>query len=228
MKIAVIVAMRDELPIDKIKDLIISQKEILGFEFIQIKNNKHDVIITYSKIGKANAAACTALTINEYKPDLIINIGCAGCVDRDINIFDTIVVEKYFYTDVDATKFGYKMGQVPQEKEYYSFNAELNKEVKNIIGNCYIKNIGTSDSFITNENYKDYANLDLVSCVDMEAASIAQIVSKTNIKLISIKIVVDSIYRKIESREKWNNELKKIQQNLIDTILKIINEIKWK
>ncbi len=227
MKIAIIVAMKDELPITKIQKEITKKTNILGYEFLEVKHKKHNVIIAYSKIGKANASACCSLLINKYKPDIIINIGCAGCVDKDVNIFDTILVDKYYYTDVDATKFGYQVGQVPQEKEFFKFDSKLNKKVQSILkeAKLKIKNVGTSDSFITDENYKNYFNLENVSCVDMEATSIAQVVSKTNIKLISIKIIVDSIYKKIESKEKWNDDLYKIQQNLIDLVMKLIEEL---
>ncbi len=227
MKIAIIVAMKDELPIDKIKKQITKQKTIFGYEFLEIKNKKQNLILAYSKIGKANASACTSLLLNEYKPDIIINIGCAGCVDKDINIFDNILVDKYYYTDVDATKFGYELGQVPQEDKYYQFDSKLNKKVQSILKemNLKIKNVGSSDSFITNENFKKYSNLEKLSCVDMEATSIAQVVSKTKTKLISIKIIVDSIYKEIESKEKWYEDLYKIQQNLIDMIMKLTEEL---
>ncbi len=227
MKIAVIVAMKDELPLHKLEKQIKKTTKILDYEFVEIKNNKKDFVICYSRIGKANAAGATSLLLEKYKPEYIINIGSAGCVDKELNLFDIILVDKYYYTDVDATKFGYKVGQVPQEKEYYQFDKKLNTQIKKALKEykLNLKNVGTSDSFVTLENHQGYQNLDQVSCVDMEATSIAQVVSKTNTKLISIKFIVDSIYKKIESKEQWDQDLFKIQNSLIDMVTKIIEEI---
>ncbi|MEX5941702.1 5'-methylthioadenosine/S-adenosylhomocysteine nucleosidase [Mammaliicoccus sciuri] len=95
--------------------------------YFSYKGNIEDkqVVLAQSGIGKVNAAITATLLINEFKPDLIINTGSAGSVDSELNIGDIIISNKVYYHDVNATAFGYKLGQVPSMPEFYETDKEL-------------------------------------------------------------------------------------------------------
>jgi len=75
MKVAIIGAMEEEVSLlrDQIESLT---TEIHGgFEYYLGKINQTDVVLLRSGIGKVNAAISTALLINLYEPDYVINTG---------------------------------------------------------------------------------------------------------------------------------------------------------
>ena len=201
--IGIIVAMDEEINLVHPEVKVINASKILGFKFIECAYKNNKLIVCYSQIGKANAAAATSLLLEKFKLDLIVNIGCVGAVNESLEIFDCVIASSFQYVDVDATQFNYELGQIPKELKTFSFNDSLNQKVCEVIQykNAKLLPIGSADSFVTKDNYKNYFNLKDVYCIDMEATSIAQIIHKTKIDFVSIKFVVDSIYKTITSRE---------------------------
>ncbi len=224
--ILVIVAMKEELDIF---DNNWKHNIFKNIEYYQGKISNKNIIVCFSKIGKANAAYCIGTMINEFNPNLIINIGSSGSINKDIFIDDIVIGDKFIYLDVDATIFNYKLGQVPQEKHFFETNNEsLNKIFNSLKDNYKLKigTIGTSDSFLTKSNYKKYKNIineHHILCADMESTSIAQICDKLNKNLLSIKLVVDSIFNKKYNYKKWDSDLENKKPSIEKLLLEIIN-----
>jgi adenosylhomocysteine nucleosidase len=64
----------------------------------------------------------TALLINRFKPELVINTGCAGGVNPAgltpiLNFGDVVVSSALVYHDFDISPFGYAAGQIPGMKD---------------------------------------------------------------------------------------------------------------
>ena len=107
--IGIIGAMEEEVEI--LKSAIENKETIKKAHVIFYKGHLEgkEIVLAQSGIGKVNAAITTALMINDFKPDLIINTGSAGAIDPNLNIGDIIISNKVYYHDVNATAFGYKM-----------------------------------------------------------------------------------------------------------------------
>ena len=73
-----------------------------------------DVVIVRSGIGKVNAAACTQILVDDFKADYIINTGIAGSLKAEIDIADVVISSDVLHHDMDATGFGYPLGQIPR------------------------------------------------------------------------------------------------------------------
>lgn len=71
------------------------------------------VVFARAGIGKVNAAICTQVLISNFGAELIINCGIAGAISKELSVLDIVISEKAFQHDVDATYFGYKLGQIP-------------------------------------------------------------------------------------------------------------------
>ena len=56
-----------------------------------------DIVLTQSGIGKVNVAISTTLLIEQFKPDLIINTGSAGALDKALNVGDVVVSDRVMY-----------------------------------------------------------------------------------------------------------------------------------
>lgn len=227
--IGFIIAMDSELSnnfkVDKDCNIHVSNNQ----KYYIFNNNNKSFVLTFSGIGKANAASTTMNMIKTFNTKKIINLGVVGSHDISTNIKDCIIVKSFYYLDVDVTAFGYKLGQVPQEKERYDSSLEINEKIIEIFNNNFINfkstNIGTIDSFICRNNFFKLknANFDLVSIIDMESTAIAQICDKNNVQFSSIKIVSDNLNKDEPSSNQFNFLLKELSFELTKILFLIID-----
>jgi len=75
----------------------------------------YGTIVHFTGVGKINAAAETEKIINDSKPELIINYGTAGAVNK--NISGLVEVTGFVDRDMDATPLNFKLGQTPYETD---------------------------------------------------------------------------------------------------------------
>ncbi|CAG7913559.1 5'-methylthioadenosine/S-adenosylhomocysteine nucleosidase [Mammaliicoccus sciuri] len=195
--IGIIGAMEEEVEI--LKSSIENRETIQIAHVIFYKGNIEDkqVVLAQSGIGKVNAAITATLLINEFKPDLIINTGSAGSVDSELNIGDIIISNKVYYHDVNATAFGYKLGQVPSMPEFYETDKELIDLAKSSIEqldlNGIVGEVATGDSFIGSIDQRKVikSNFPTAGVVEMEAGAIAQTCYQYNVPIIVTRAVSD-------------------------------------
>ena len=195
--IGIIGAMEEEVKI--LKSSIENRETIQIAHVIFYKGNIEDkqVVLAQSGIGKVNAAITATLLINEFKPDLIINTGSAGSVDSELNIGDIIISNKVYYHDVNATAFGYKLGQVPSMPEFYETDSKLIDLAKSSIEqldlNGIVGEVATGDSFIGSIDQRKVikSNFPTASVVEMEAGAIAQTCYQYNVPIIVTRAVSD-------------------------------------
>ena len=93
--------------------------------FTRGKIENQEVVLVQSGIGKVNSAIATAFIIDRYRPDFVINTGSAGGLNTALHVGDVVVADKVAYHDVDATAFGYSVGQVPQMPHYYTADKKV-------------------------------------------------------------------------------------------------------
>lgn len=140
-----------------------------------------EVVILQSGIGKVNAAVGTAIMLEHYRPDAIINTGSAGGFAEDMRIGDVVVSSEVRHHDADVTAFGYELGQLPDMPPAFAADAELRRVAQQAIDSLddvKVRDglITTGDSFMADPervNATRAAFPDMLA-VDMEAAAIAQ------------------------------------------------------
>lgn len=204
--IGLIIALGYELDISNFDYEIIKQDNQIYY----ILNNK--VILTYSGVGKVNAAISTTLLVKNFNIKNIINIGLAGSCNKSINVGDINLVAECQYGDVDVTcDNSYAINQIPYEKKYYQVD-EINKEtLSNILKANKIDFVSgrsiTIDSFVTNLNKSHFHELETKDAysIDMEAMAIAQACNLLNTKFNSIKVISDNIYKNNNHSDFQNN-----------------------
>ncbi|WP_239703672.1 MULTISPECIES: 5'-methylthioadenosine/adenosylhomocysteine nucleosidase [unclassified Mammaliicoccus] len=195
--IGIIGAMEEEVEI--LKSAIENKETIKKAHVIFYKGHLEgkEIVLAQSGIGKVNAAITTALMINDFKPDLIINTGSAGAIDPNLNIGDIIISNKVYYHDVNATAFGYKMGQVPGMPESYTTENHLIKSARSTIEelelNGVVGEVATADSFIGSLEQRRVIKetFPTVSVVEMEAGAIAQTCYQYEVPIIVTRAVSD-------------------------------------
>lgn len=196
-KIAIIGAMPQEVEI--LRNLMLEEKvsEIANCKIFEGKINNRPVAVLQSGIGKVAAAMGTALLIQLFKPDMIINTGSAGGLDANLNVGDVIISTEVRHHDVDVTAFGYEKGQLPANPAAFLPNAELvevaKKQAEKLGLNAVSGLICSGDAFINGADKIAQIRADFpqVAAVEMEAAAIAQVCHAMNIPFVVVRAISD-------------------------------------
>ena len=180
----------------EIKD--IKSNVINGISFFTGKFNDKDVVFVQSGIGKVNAAITATLLIEKFEVNEVIFSGVAGSLDEKLKVGDVVIGRDIVQHDVDATAFGYKMGQIPQMKEWaFESDKELIEKTGNIFDfdhHIFYGRILTGDQFVSKKDLKIQLGKDFEAlCVDMESGAVAQVCTRLGVKFLIIRSISDSI-----------------------------------
>lgn len=197
--LGIIGAMMEEVA--QLKD-IMEQAEVVtvaGMDFYKGKISGKDVVVVRSGVSKVNAAVCTQILIDRFHVDAIINTGIAGSLKAEINIGDIVLSTDAVQHDVDATTFGYRLGQIPQ-MDTFSFPAdehliriakECCERVNQDIG-VHTGRIVTGDQFISDKEKKHWISETFEGyCTEMEGAAIAQTAYLNKIPFLIVRSISD-------------------------------------
>ena len=196
--IGIIGAMEPEVALLRQQINDVSSTELGGYTFYSGKLANMQVVLVQSGIGKVASALATALLIQQFKPDAIINTGSAGGFDPELEVGDVVISTEVRHHDVDVTAFGYEIGQVPQMPAAFSAHPALVQAAEQSIqalGYCKTKKglIATGDSFIC-----DPARIAVIRqqfptmlAVEMEGAAIAQVCHMLNTPFVVIRSLSD-------------------------------------
>ena len=106
----------------------LQNKEVVkcgGLEFNHGFLNSKEVVIVKSGVGKVNAALCVQTLVNKFNVTQIINTGIAGATGKGLGVFDFVISSEVAYHDVDVQIFGYKVGQVPGQEQFFVADEQL-------------------------------------------------------------------------------------------------------
>lgn len=198
-KIGVIGAMEEEV------SLLIGQmkskktKVMAGMEFNHGKLWDKEAVVVKSGIGKVNMAICTQILVNCYGVDAVINTGVAGGLYEKLNVGDIVISSDVVQHDVDASGFGYKLGEIPR-METSEFTADkalikLAKESCELVNpeiQCFVGRVATGDQFISSNEKKQWIidNFDAY-CAEMEGGAMAQTAFLNKVPFVVIRAISD-------------------------------------
>lgn len=170
-----------------------------GMEFSEGTFGGHPVVIARCGIGKVHAALCVQILVDVFNVTHVINTGIAGSLDARIDIGDLVVSTDVMHHDVDATIFGYALGQVPGIKTV-AFEADTRLAQAVAKAACEVAptitvhagRVVSGDQFIANDEVKAR----LVSqfdgrCCEMEGASIAQACHLNGLPFVVVRAISD-------------------------------------
>lgn len=227
MKIAIIGAMEEEVALLRDKIANQSVETIAGCEFTRGTMEGAEVILLRSGIGKVNAAMSTAILLERYQPDYIINTGSAGGFNPSLNVGDVVVSSEVRHHDVDVTAFGYEYGQVPQLPAAFVANEKLVQiadscahEIEDI---QVVKGlIATGDSFMHDPIRVEFVREKFtdLQAVEMEAAAIAQVAYQFNTPFVIIRSLSDIAGK--ESNISFDQFLEKAALHSATLVMKIV------
>ncbi|NLM25566.1 MAG: 5'-methylthioadenosine/adenosylhomocysteine nucleosidase [Firmicutes bacterium] len=199
MTIGIIGAMSEEIAglVSQLKNK--TETKLAGLTFYQGKLNLKPVVIVQSGIGKVNAAMCTQILINCFKTKAIINTGVAGGIDPAVKIGDVVISTEALHHDMDATAFGYQLGQIPQMQiSHFPADQSLQQlaftKAQQILqpNQVHLGLVASGDQFISSLQQKEHIGKHFqASCVEMEGAAIAHVAYLNQIPYVIIRIISD-------------------------------------
>ncbi len=199
-KIGIIGAMEIEVETLKSHMLITNTLERASMTFLEGTLNGTSVVVVRSGIGKVNAGICVQILADTFHITHVINTGVAGSLNAAIDIGDIVVSKDTLYHDVDATGFGYPIGEIPQLGTL-AFEADsrmvslaktscetVNPEIKVFEGR-----IVSGDQFISSPEVKDsiLKHFPNSYCTEMEGAAIAHASWLNQIPFVIIRAISD-------------------------------------
>ena len=197
--IGIIGAMEEEVAALKEKMEIKRVLKKASMEFCEGTLQEKPVVVVRSGIGKVNAGLCTQILADVFEVKKVINTGIAGSLDARIDIGDIVISTEALQHDMDATQFGYPLGQIPRmETLAFPADAEMAKiakeacEAVNPEIKVFTGRVVTGDQFIANKEIKDRikTNFDGL-CTEMEGAAIAQAAWLNEIPFVIIRAISD-------------------------------------
>ena len=197
--IGIIGAMEEEVAALKEKMQISGVLKKASMEFYKGTLQGKPVVIVRSGIGKVNAGLCTQILVDVFGVSKVINTGIAGSLKAEINIGDIVVSTDVLHHDMDATGFGYPVGQIPR-MDVLSFTADdtliqLAKKVCEQVNpeiHTHTGRIVSGDQFISDKAVKEKIISNFEGyCTEMEGAAIAQTAYLNQIPFVILRAISD-------------------------------------
>ena len=172
---------------------------VAGMEFYRGTIGEKEVVVVQSGIGKVSAALCVQILADRFGVDGVVNTGIAGSLKAEINIGDLVLSTDAIQHDVDATNFGYPLGEIPQ---LGTLTFEADERLRGLAKNCceevnpdisvYEGRVLTGDQFICDKNKKEWLSRTFNgSCTEMEGAAIAQAAYLNKIPFLIVRAISD-------------------------------------
>jgi adenosylhomocysteine nucleosidase len=198
MKIGLIGAMDIEVAHIKASMNIEKTTTIAGQEYCEGTLNNTQVVVVKCGVGKVRAAMSVQVLADCFHVTHIINTGVAGSLNNDLNIGDILVSKDAVYHDVDATNFGYALGEVPGSGHlYYEADPVLTEAAVNAVKNAsevnvMVGRVASGDAFIRTKEKKTWIHDTFqADCCEMEGCAIAQASCLNELPFVIIRAISD-------------------------------------
>lgn len=197
--IGIIGAMEEEVSQlkEKMEDVQVKQKA--GMEFYRGTLCGKPAVVVRSGICKVNAGICAQILVDDYQVDYIINTGIAGSLKNEINIGDIVVSTDTVQHDMDATGFGYPVGQIPRmdtlsfpaDEQLIALAQEVCREVIPEI-QIFAGRVVSGDQFVSDKATKERISREFQGyCTEMEGAAIAQAAYLNGVPYVVLRAISD-------------------------------------
>ena len=178
-------------------------KVLNGHAFHRVIIDGVDCIVGQSGIGKVNMAVATTLMMEHYNPDILINAGVGGAVDRDLKIGDVVISDTMVCSDygriTDGKMYAYQPGGDPfpgaDETKGYHLPTELKQKITDgLSGEDFTwGTIATGDVFVNCQKHVAWLRDELgASAVAMEGVAMAQVAEKYGKPSLEIRAFSDT------------------------------------
>ncbi|MBQ2062149.1 MAG: 5'-methylthioadenosine/S-adenosylhomocysteine nucleosidase [Oscillospiraceae bacterium] len=198
MNIALMYAMRSEIASLLRGDETPLLQTVAGVEFYRIRPN---VIACCGGVGKVNAAMSTQLLISLYRPDLIINVGVAGCFEN-VPIGTLVLADGFCQHDFDTSAIdgpeyeGVVFINGTGYKVFPTSDPEKARTAMEAAGySCRTGLVATGDWFATDTpRARHIAEKFHPLLCEMEGGAVAHVCLRNGVPFMAVKSVSDCLF----------------------------------
>ena len=204
-------------------------KIIKGYDFYIADYNGHKIIISLTGRGLFNACISSQLAIENFKPNLVINQGCAGAHKKDLSTSDIIIGEKSVYINNFKTPIkkqdegSNSLEWVPHKTRSYSVDSTLKYieiakqiECKNKVK---VGTLGSADIF--SKEYDRIVFLNNIfgeDCEDMESIASFKVCETFNVDRVAFRIISNNELTGEELDKSTCQEMQHFVKKFIDKL----------
>ena len=172
-----------DIEVESIKSLLTDtyEENISGVNFVCGKFKKKDVVVAKCGVGKVFAALCAEAMILKFNPEMIINVGVAGCLDVSLKIGDIVIADSVVQHDMDTSPLGDPVGmlsdiniiKIPADENICNV---LKKSVEALGISHSVVTIASGDQFVADNSKKQFIidSFGAKSC-EMEGGAIGHV-----------------------------------------------------
>lgn len=196
--IGIICAMKSEM--DEISKMmeIREENEVSGIRFYLGTIGNKEVVTAICGIGKVFAGMCAQTMILKYAPEVILNVGVAGTLVKELNIADIAVAKQLVQHDMDTSPLGDPKGLI---SGINIVEIPCDEKVVKTITVCAEKlgihtvsgTIASGDQFVVDKERKAFIveQFNGIAC-EMEGAAIGQACYVNKVPYGVIRAISDS------------------------------------
>jgi adenosylhomocysteine/aminodeoxyfutalosine nucleosidase len=156
-----------------------------------------DIVLSYSKIGKVNAALTASTMIEKFGAEMLLFTGVAGAVSPELKIGDLVAATQLCQHDLDITAFGHPHGYVPEGKVYVEPSRHLLQIAKSVAEEKGIDLkggvIATGDQFIADAKQKNWIGKTFdADAIEMEGAAVAVVCDALEVPFFVLRAISDA------------------------------------
>lgn len=198
MKIGIIGAMQME--VDELKEALsnTTNVEYSGVTFVCGKMNEVEVVAAVCGVGKVFAAICAEAMILKFGVDMVINIGVAGSLTKDLGVLDVALADQVVQHDMDTSPIGDPVGLLSGINEIFlktdaKMRALMQECLEDKKINYLVGTIATGDQFIaTDEKRVWIRNHFGAIAAEMEGGSIGHVCYINKVPFLILRSISDS------------------------------------
>lgn len=168
-------------------------QEKAGVLFYRIQE---DIIACCGGVGKVNAAMATQLFIDLYHPDLILNVGVAGCFE-DLPIGTLVLPDRFMQHDMDTSGIGDPVGLIStvNRMDFPTARQEAAKAALDALGCTYrVGSVATGEWFaVRGQRAQWIADTFHPMVIEMESGAAAQVCYRNQVPFMALKSVSDCL-----------------------------------
>lgn len=198
MRIGVIGAMQME--VDNLKEFLgeTTSEVTSGVTFVRGNVSDIEVVAAVCGVGKVFAAICAQTMILKYNVDMIINIGVAGALTKDLGVLDVALAKRVVQHDMDTSPIGDPVGLLSGINEIF---LPCNEAMTSLLAAClkekgihYVAGtIATGDQFIATAEQKSWIREHFEAiAAEMEGGSIGHVCYVNQIPFAILRSISDS------------------------------------
>ena len=197
MKIGIIGAMQME--VDNLKEAMENQtvEVVSGVSYVSGNVGDVEVVVAMCGIGKVFAAICAEAMILKYNPDMVINVGVAGTLTKDLSVCDVAVATDVFQHDMDTSALGDPVGLISGLNQiYFPTDEKMVKVLCEVLkdkGINYVTGpIATGDLYMHDPEKKAQVRNDFRAiAAEMEGGSIGHVCTVNNVPFAVLRSISD-------------------------------------